>query len=149
MVKHFKRYKSKFLKAFNLTEKSAVCVHFIPKVKLKPSQFKNYNFPILIAEDQTLEELKKLVFPYTVKLCHFVIDENYFKSKFFNSDFYASVYFLKILGELFDKKTKLAVLSQNQRFSVKTCELKDNQTLKDYLVGKKQILDLQAYTDPV
>ena len=142
LVKSFKRYKSKILKAFNLMEKNAVCTHFIPKVKLKLSQFDNYNFPILIGENQTLEELKKLVFPYTVKPCHFVIGENYFKSKLFNSDFYPSVYFLKILGDLFDKKTKLAVWPQNQRFSVKTCKVKDNQMLKDYLVEKKQILDL-------
>ena len=138
----FQRNKRKFLQSFNLTEKNSACIHFIPKEKLRFSKFKNYDFPLLTAEDQNLEELKKLISCYTFKPCHFVIEENYFKSKLFNSDFYKSDYFLKILGELFDGKTKLAVLPQSQKFSVKTCGLKDNQMLKNYLVEKKKIVDL-------
>ena len=142
LVEKFRKNKQKFLKSLNLREKQTVCVHFIPTEKLKAKQFKDYSFPLLIAENRTLEELKKLVFPYTFKPCHFVVDESYFKSKLFNSKNYASDYFLKVLGNLFDKKTKLAVLSQNKNFSVKTCKLKDNQILKNYLLEKKQILDL-------
>ena len=142
LVKSFKRNKHKFLKAFNLTEKQTVCVHFIPKEKLKINSFKTYSFPILIAKDQTLEELKRMIAGYTVKPCHFVINESYFKSKMFNSKYYASDYLLKVLGDFFDKKTKLAVFQQNKNFSVETCMLKDNQVLKNYLVKRKQILNL-------
>ena len=142
LFKMFQKHKSKFLNSINLTEKNTVCIHFIPKEKLKLSKFQSYKFPLLIAEDQTLEELKKLISLCTSKPCHFIIDESYFKSKMFNSSFYGSAYVLKVLGELFDKNTKLAVLPQSQKFSVKAYKLKDNQILKDYLVEKKQILDL-------
>ena len=144
LFKIFQKQKSKFLKTLNLTEKNTVCIHFIPKDKLKLSKFQSYKFPLLIAEDQTLEQLKKLVSLYTFKSCHFIIDESYFKLKMFNSNIYNSSCFLKILGELFDTKTKLAVLPQNQNFSVRTYKLKDNQMLKDYLVEKKQIVDLHV-----
>ena len=144
LVKSFKRDKHLFLKKLKLKEKQTLCVHFIPKEKLKASHFKSDHFPILTAEDQTLEQLKKLVSFYTFKPCHFVIAESYFKSKLFNPDIYASDSFLKILGDLFDRKTKLAVLSQNPKFSVESCRLKDKQMLKDYLIEKKQIINLHV-----
>ena len=113
LVENFNKNKESFLKRFNLTEKQAVCIHFIPTEKLKANQFKKYKFPILTAKNQSLQDFKKIVTDHEVKACHFIVDENYFKSKMFNSKSYSSDYFLKILGDLFDKKTKLAVFSKN------------------------------------
>ena len=61
----------------------------------------------------------------------------------FNPSFYKYRSILKSLGLLFDKK-KVAVLSTDQKFSVTQQKLKSNQenTLKDYLVAKKQIVDI-------
>ena len=143
-VKNFQKHEKELLKSLNLAGKSAVYVYFISKKKLKLSRFKNYKFPLLVGEGQTLDELKKLISPSIVKPCHFIVDENYFKLKLFNSSFYKRASFLKIVGELFDKKTRLAVLPLNPNFSVKTFQLKDNQMLKDYLVEKRQIVDLKV-----
>ncbi|MCY4321723.1 MAG: hypothetical protein OXC37_04910 [Bdellovibrionaceae bacterium] len=142
LSKNFKKYKRNLLKALNLTDKKTDFIHFLFRRHFKSSQFKNYHFPLLIGAEQSLEELKKLLSGYTFKPCYFVIDESYFKSKLFNSKIYTSGYFLKILGELFDKKTKLVVLSQDKKFSVKNYKLKENQILKNYLIDRKQIVEL-------
>ncbi|MDE0091848.1 MAG: hypothetical protein OXN83_01015, partial [Oligoflexia bacterium] len=76
------------MQSLNLKEKNTVCIHFIARKKLKLSQFKNYDFPVLTAEDQTLEKLKKLISLSIFKPCHFIVDEGYFKSKLFESSFY-------------------------------------------------------------
>ena len=64
----------------------------------------------------------------------------------FDSHFYNSQSTLKSLGTLFDKKTRVAVLSKNKNFSVKTQKLKQHQEhiLKDYLIEKKQIIDIKS-----
>ena len=62
----------------------------------------------------------------------------------FNPQCYKNRSVLKSLGLLFDKKTKVAVLATNQKFSVAKQKLKSNQehSLKKYLVEKKQIMDI-------
>ena len=89
------------------------------------------------------EELKKLLSPYNAKPLTFIVSDDYFTKKMFNPSFYKYRSILKSLGLLFDKK-KVAVLSTDQKFSVTQQKLKSNQenTLKDYLVAKKQIVDI-------
>ena len=142
LVKDLKKYKNKLLKSLNFTEKKTVFINFIPKSQFRLSKFNTSHFPVLVAEDQSMEELKKLISLYAFKPCVFVLDQNYFTKKLFNPKSYKNTYLLKSLGELFDRKTKLVVLSEDKNFSVKICKLKENQALKDYLIDKKQILDL-------
>ena len=140
LINNFKQKEEVFLKTLDLTKNQTTVISFIPQTQLTNSSFKN-NFPILTAPKQALEELKELISSYTLKPITFIISENYFTKKMFKPD--NDKYLLKTLGILFDKKTKLAVLSKNKDFFIAKFKLKQDQALKDYLVTKKQIIDLK------
>ena len=153
LIKSFKRKKSKFLKILSLNTKQTSLIAFVPKNKIKVSSFKRQlkelcknNFSVLTAPQLPLEDLKKRLSSYSSKPILFIIHEDHFTKKMFDSRFYNIKSPLESLGLLFEKKTKLAVLSKNKNFSVKTHKLKGDQEqmLKDYLVKKKQILDLKV-----
>ena len=152
--KNFKEKKAGFLKSLSLGEKQTALISFIPKKQLKIPSFKRQlkelcknGFSVLTAPDLPLEELKKLISLYTVKPVTFIVSENYFIKKLFDVRFYKNKSLLKSLGLLFDRKTKVAVLSKNKNFSVQTHKLKANQEhiLKDYLTAKKQLVDIKFF----
>ena len=135
------------LSSLSLEEKKSACIFFIPsenlnkKTALKEA-FKGLdkkNLSVLTAPELSLEELKNRLRSYSSKPLLFLISEEYFKDKMFDSQYYSKGTLLKSLGSLFDSNTKTAVLSKNKDFSVKTHRLKDTQEqiLKDYLVSKK------------
>lgn len=142
LINNFKQKKEQFLKTLGLTPSQTAVISFIPETQLTKPSFK-HNFPVLTASEQTLEELKELISSYTLKPIIFIVNENYFTQKMFKSNDRKDKYLLKSLGILFDKKTKLAVLSKNKSFFVAKFKLKKDQALKDYLVTKKQIVDLK------
>ena len=152
LEKVFKNKKEIFLKSLSLDKNKTTFIFFVPKEKFNKksiikSHFKELytnGFSILTAPDLPLEELKKLLSPYNTKPLTFIVSDDYFTKKMFNPSFYKHRSILKSLGLLFDKKTKVAVLSTDQKFSVTQQKLKSNQenTLKDYLVAKKQIVDI-------
>ena len=151
LTKSFKEKKVLFLKALSLNTKQTALMFFIPKKHTHISSVKNQlkelcknNCSVLIAPDRPLEELKKLISSHTVKPITFIISEDYFTKKMFNSRFYKDNSLLKSLGLIFEKKTKVAVFSKNKSFSVRTQQLSGSQEqiLKDYLTAKNQIVDI-------
>ena len=153
LTKSFKEKKISFLNSLSLSEQMSACISFAPKEQFnKKSSIQSYlkelcknNLSVLIAPDLPLEELKKLLSLYTHKALTFVVSEEYFTKKMFDSHFYKNCSLLKSLGLLFDQKTKVAVFSKDKNFSVQNQKLKSNQEhiLKNYLVAKKQILDIK------
>lgn len=153
LVKKFQKQKSKYLKALSLEEKKSACILFIPKKNLmkkaSPESFlKDFctkDFSVLTTSDSLLESLKARLAAYSPEPLVFIISEKDFKEKLFDSRFYKQRFLLKSLGIIFEKKTKVAVLSEEKSFSVhkQTLALHQEQILKDYLVQKKQILDLK------
>ena len=142
LFKSFNKNKTHFLKSLNLKPINTNCVAFATKDKIKISNFKKGSFPLLVTQKEGLDELKKLISLYTFKPIVFVLDEHSFKQKFFDKKFYHSDSLLKALGDLFDQKTKVGVLSKDKNFSVKNYVLKKDDLLKDYLFQNKQLLDL-------
>lgn len=148
LIKHFRKNKSKFLKSLLPKDKNPVVISFIPKKQLKILSFKNQlkelckeGFSVVAGVNSSLEELKRLIAPHTEQPITFVVSEDYFKNQMFD----CKNNLLKSLAEIFDKKTRVAVLSQNKNFSVQKQKLGDskNLILKDYLIAKKQIIDLK------
>ena len=154
LVKKFQKQKSRYLKALSLEEKKSTCILFISQKKLmdknSPENFiKNYctkELSILTTSDLLLEDLKIRLASYSSEPLVFIISEKDFREKLFDSRFYKNRFLIKSLGSIFDKKTKVAVLSSEKNFSVHKHKLKadQEQTLKDYLVQKKQILNLKC-----
>jgi len=151
LIKKFKAKKSHFLKKLSMSLRNPL-IAFVPKKNFKNSTFKkqikvlcSHKCSVLIAQNNSLEELKALISKYTTKPITFIVSENYFKKTMFKSHL-KNRSLLKSLGLLFDKKTKVAVLSENKKFSVKTEKLTDTQTqaLKSYLTSKNQILNLKS-----
>ena len=139
----FKNFeKARVLKSLNLKQKSVHFVSFLPRNKIHLSQFKKCPFPLITAQEHSMDELKKLISLYTVKPIVFVLDEQDFKQKLFDKKSYHSNSLLKALGDLFDYKTRVAVLSKDKSFSVKNYSLKKGSLLKDYLFKQKKLLDI-------
>ena len=118
LLKNFRKKKEKFLKSLSLNTKNTTLISFISNNQLKISNLKKQlkefcknDSSALIASDSSLEELKNLISPYNAKPLTFIVSENYFTNKMFNYLSYKNNSVLKSLGFLFDKKTKVAVLS--------------------------------------
>ena len=154
LANNFQKEKSKYLKSLDLEEKKSACILFLPKEQLMkrnpPEKFlKDFcskGFSVLITSDLFLEDLKLRLNSYSSNPLLFIISGKDFKNKLFDSHFYKNRFLLKSLGNIFDQKTKVAVLSKEKSFSVEKYKLKaqQEQILKDYLVQKKQILDLKC-----
>ena len=154
LVKKFQKQKSKYLNYLSLEEKKSAFILFVPKEQLmkknSPERFlKDFcakGFSVLTTSDLLLEDLKIRLNSYNSKPLLFIISEKDFKEKLFDSRFYKNRFLLKSLGTIFDRKTKVAVLSKEKGFSVEKYKLKaqQEQILKDYLVQKKQILNLKC-----
>ena len=151
LLQSFKEKKVRFLKSISLDAKQTALIFFIPKTQAQIPILKKLlkrlcdnDFSVLIAPDRPLEELKQLVSSHTMKPVTFIIGEDHFTKKMFDSRFYKDNSLLKSLGLIFHKKTKVAVFSENKDFSVRAQKLirSQEQILKDYLVEKKQIVDI-------
>ena len=152
LLKEFKKRKASILKSLSLKIKQTLLIFFLPEKKSitklfskrELSQLYKSGFSTLIAPKVSLEELKNQISSHTIKPLTFIVSENYFTKKLFNPLLFKKRFLLKSLGLLFDKKTRLAVFSKNKNFSVKTKELayKQEHLLKDYLVSKKQVIDI-------
>ncbi len=124
-----------------------ICVpsEFNKKSSLSPKYIKEIckkRFYLLITQQPNLESFKNLLKIYTNKPLHFIISEEYFKTKLFQVPQNQSL--LKYVGSIFDNNTTVTVYPKNEQFSIKDfCPLKkENQKIKDYLMMKKQILTL-------
>ncbi len=152
LARHFKSKKKGCLKTLSLNEKKTALIFFAPKKRflasprgLSPFQgLERGGFSILTAPDLPLDKLKALIAPYSAKPLVFIASEEYFAKKMFSPSFYKPRSLLKSLGALFDKKTKVAVLSANKNFSVAREKPAPDQEhiLRDYLIAKKQIIDI-------
>ena len=140
LFKNFNKNKTQFLKSLNLKASNTHCVAFTNKNKI--SNFKKNAFPLLVTQQEGLDELKRLISLYTFKPIVIVLDDINFKRKFFDSKFYHSDSLLKALGDLFEHKTRVAVLSSDKSFSDKKENLKEVLLLKEYLIKNKQLLYL-------
>ena len=150
IARAFKKSKLRILKSLGLSARQVLCMAFLPPDQIqKPSVQKSLNelcrggIFALTAVESELEGLKRLISLYSSKPLVFIISEKYFKDRVFDPRFCANHFLLKSLGSFFDNKTKLAVLS-GKGFSVAGHKLKSNQSqaLKDYLVARKQIVDI-------
>ena len=152
LTKTFRKNKTNFLNALALNNKQTALISFIPKKKFNKKSSLSHlkelckeDFSILTADEMSLEDLKKLISPYNPKPVTFVVSKDYFTKQMFDPSFYKNRFMLKSLGLIFENKTKVAVISEKKDSSVQNYKLKPNQeqSLKDYMVGKKQIMDLK------
>ena len=143
LVKEFQKRKLPFLKKNHLKEAETLTIQFIPKSQLKTNSLNQFHFPLLVAEDINLKELKSLFSLYTTKPLFFIISEKNFNENIFQASYYEKGSLLKNLGDLFDNKTRLIVASKNNKFESESFKnIKGSSVLKDYLLKKKQILKL-------
>ena len=143
LVKEFQKRKLQFLKKNRLKEAETLTIQFTPKNQLKTSSLRQFHFPLLVAEDINLKELKKFFSLYTAKPLFFIISEKDFNENIFQASYYKKGSLLKNLGDLFDNETKLIVASKNNNSESESFKnTKGCSILKDYLLKKKQILKL-------
>ena len=152
LIGALKGKKARGLKALGLDIKKTIFAHFVPKNQLRSFSFKKQlkklcqgGFSVLTASDLPLEELKKLVSLYIDQTLVFIVSQDYFTNKLFGPSANKNESLLKKLGLIFDKKTKLAVFSKNKTFSLqeKNSKKPQEERLKNYLISKKQIMDIK------
>lgn len=151
ITKMFKRNRTRWLKKLSLNSNQTVVIYFVPKSKSKNlknqmSHLCKDKTAVLVSSDKSLADLKKRISSYTNKTIHFIVSEDYFTKKMFNPRLHKNQSLLQSLAEIFNNKTKLAVLSKNKNFSLQTKKGNQNQdqTLKNYLISKKQILNIKT-----
>ena len=138
LVKEFQKKQSQFCKENRLKKTDTLIIQFTPNSQLKKISSQQCYFPLLVAEDINLKELKKLCAFYTTKPLFFVISEKDFNDKIFCSSYYKKDSLLKNIGDLFNNETKLIIPSKSNTFT----DVKGGVILKDYLLNKKQILKI-------
>ena len=138
LMQKFQKSKAPFLKQHRLKESEVISIQFLPKKKLKTPHLRQFHFPLLVTQDINIKQLKKLFSLYTNKSIFFVISEKDLNENIFQAHYYKKDSLLKNLGDLFNNKTKLLVVSKNKNFD----NIKGSTFLKDYLLEKNQIIKL-------
>ena len=149
LIKDWLFKKQEFLKKLCLKPKNTACIvykpsHQIKNLKKQLTELCKNSFSVLVAPLTPLDELRKQLSYYSSKPFVFVVDEAFFINNLFNPHFYKNKSLLSSLGLLFEGKTQLAVIGKSKNFSVSTYKIKNEPAnlLKNYLVKKKQIVDL-------
>ena len=119
-----------------------------PQLRARAKTLCKDGFRLLIAPSMNLEELKRLLLPYTQKPIVFVISEESFAGDLFNPSKYSGS-LLKSLGLIFDGGAKVVVFSKKKHFFLKNLPLPSlaessqkalAEKLRDYLLARKQLL---------
>lgn len=153
-INEFQKHKSQYLKYCSLQASKTCCIAFIPTKQLSKSKSVNHvlkqlcakDLSVLITSNIPLEGLTKQLKLYKPKSLVFIVSEDYFKKHLFDPSFYKDYSVFQALGRLFDKKTKLMILSKDKTFCIKTEQLKFKQEnlLKNYLIQKNLIENLKS-----